>query len=195
MFYIFTFLALLGTGVGLFPIPEDIIVLSAGVGIEQDIGNPFIVAVVILVGIIISDFIIFFLGRKYGESILNIKFISFFLPKKKVETVHKLFDNHNKKSVFVGRFMSGFRPVVIFIAGSSKMNSSSFIEMDFLASIVYIPLYLFLGYRFSYDINRLIKGFSYVYHALEIIIILTIIFWVVFRLSKRLLNGNNRKIE
>ena len=194
MFYIFTFLALLGTGVGLFPIPEDIIVLSAGVGIEQELGNFFIVSFVILIGIIISDFIIFFIGKKYGESILNIKFISFFLPKKKVEAAQKLFGNHNKKAVFVGRFMSGFRPVVIFIAGSSKMKSSSFIEMDFLASIVYIPLYLFLGYRFSYDINRLIKGFSHVYHSLEIIIILTIIFWVVFRLSKRLLNGNNKKI-
>jgi membrane protein DedA with SNARE-associated domain len=194
MFYIFTFLALLGTGVGLFPIPEDIIVLSAGVGIEQGLGNPLVVAIVILIGIIISDFIIFFIGRKYGESILNIKFISFFLPKKKVEAVHKLFGDNNKKAVFAGRFMSGFRPVVIFIAGSSKMKSSSFIEMDFLASILYIPFYLFLGYRFSYDINRLIKGFSHVYHSLEIIIILTIIFWIVFMLSKKLLNGNNKKI-
>lgn len=194
MFYIFTFLALLGTGVGLFPIPEDIIVLSAGVGIEQEIGNPLFVSLVILIGIIISDYIIFFIGKKYGENILNIRFISFFLPKNKIERVHKLFGNHNKKAVFVGRFMSGFRPVVIFIAGSSKMKSFSFIKMDFLASIIYIPLYLFLGYRFSYDINKLIKGISNIYHSIEIIIIFIIIFWIVFRLSKNLLNGNNKKI-
>lgn len=194
MFYIFTFLALMGTGVGLFPIPEDIIVLSAGVGIEQELGNPFIVFLVILTGIIISDYIIFFIGKKYGENILNIKFISFFLPKNKVETVHKLFDNHNKKAIFVGRFMSGFRPVILFIAGNSKINWYSFVEMDFFASLVYIPFYLFLGYRFSYDIDRLIKGIFHTYHFLEIIIIFIIIFWIVFRLSKKLLNGNNKKI-
>ena len=86
-FYTFLFLALLGTGVGLFPIPEDIIVLSAGVGVQQQVGNIFIIFAITFMGILISDIIIFLVGEKIGRRIFEFKFVSFFLPKDKVEKV------------------------------------------------------------------------------------------------------------
>ncbi len=188
-FYIFLFLALLGTGVGLFPIPEDIIVLSAGVGIQQEIGNVFIVFAVIFLGIIISDFIIFLAGEKLGRRIFDIKFLSYFFPKDKIEKVNGIFGNHNKKIVFLGRFTSGFRPIVLFTAGMSKMKYSHFVITDILASLIYIPFLLFLGYRFSYDIAKLTRGIKEIYHSIEILLIATIVIWLVFRLSKKIFNN------
>lgn len=189
MFYTFLFLALLGTGVGLFPIPEDIIVLSAGVGIQQELGNAFAVFAIIFFGIIISDFIIFLAGEKLGRRILDIKFFSYFFPKDKIEKVSGIFGNHNKKIVFFGRFVSGFRPIVLFVAGMSKMKYGHFIITDILASLIYIPFLLFLGYRFSYDITKLTRGIKEIYHSIEILIIVTIVIWFVFRLSKKIFNN------
>jgi membrane protein DedA with SNARE-associated domain len=193
MFYIFLFLALLGTGVGLFPIPEDIIVLSAGVGIFEGEGEIFLVFLIILLGIIISDSLIFFAGRKLGAKIFNFKFLSFFFTQNKIEKVQKIFDSHYYKLIFGGRFASGFRPVILFTAGTSKVSYYAFFIIDFLASLIYIPFLLFFGYRFSYDLDRLVRGATRFYHIIEIVIILIIIGWLVFRLSKRIFGNLDKK--
>jgi len=194
MFYIFLFLALLGTGVGLFPIPEDIIVLSAGVGVEEGVGNIAVVFVIIFLGILISDSIIFLAGKKIGRRVFDFKFFSFFLPKGKVEKVNGFFDGHSKKLVFLGRFTSGFRPIVFFVAGMSKFRFISFLFTDILASFIYIPLMLFLGFRFSYDISKLVTDMRQIYHLIEVLLIIFIVSWLIFRVSKKIFgNGNNNK--
>lgn len=196
MFYVFLFLALLGTGVGLFPIPEDFIVLGAGVGIFEGEGEILPAFLIILIGILISDSIIFFLARKIGVKIFNFKFLSFIFPKEKTEKIKKLFDDHNWKIVFSGRFAAGFRPVVLFTAGlSPKISYFLFLFVDFLASLIYVPLLIFLGYRFSYNIDRWVHDMTRVYHIIEIAIIATIIAWFVFKISKRIFtNGSNVRL-
>ena len=141
-FYTFLFLALLGTGVGLFPIPEDIIVLSAGVGVQQQVGNLFIVFGITFIGILISDAVIFLVGEKTGRRVFDFKFVSFFLPKDKVEKVNHIFEDHSKKAVFIGRFTSGLRPIVLFVAGMSKIKFRNFLICDILASIILSLQYL-----------------------------------------------------
>lgn len=193
MFYIFLFLALLGTGVGLFPIPEDIIVLGAGAGVFEGEGNIVATFFVVLVGILISDIIIFYIGKKIGIKIFDFKFFSFIFSREKTEKIRKMFDGHGRKVVFVGRFASGFRPAVIFTAGLSKFPFRSFFATDFFASLIYIPILLFLGYRFSYDIDKLAKDITRFYHAIEIVIILFIVGWFILRLSKEIFNNKNGK--
>lgn len=195
MFYAFLFLALLGTGVGLFPIPEDIIVLSAGIGLFEGAGEILYVFLIILTGIIVSDFIIFLIGRKLGLKIFNFKFLSFLFPREKVEKVQGIFNNHGWKIIFAGRFVAGLRSAVFFTAGMSKISLTSFFLTDFLASLIYIPFLLFLGYRFSYDIDRLVRGATHLYHLIEIVIILIIVGWLVFRLSKRIFGNLDKRKE
>ncbi|NOY35682.1 MAG: DedA family protein [bacterium] len=192
MFYVFLILALFGTGIGLFPVPEDIIVLSAGAGIQQGLGNMFVVAGVIYLGLLASDFLIFWVSKEFGMKILNFKFVAFFIPRKKVERMLKFFDGHKKKVVFMGRFVSGLRPIVFFAAGLSGIKSSTFIAIDALAALVYIPLMLFFGYRLSYDISGLIGGILKIYHAIEILLILSVVFWIVLRLTKKFSNNGNK---
>jgi membrane protein DedA with SNARE-associated domain len=97
--------------------------------------------------------------------------------------------------IFGGRFTSGFRPVILFTAGTSKVSYYAFLIIDFLASLIYIPFLLFLGYRFSYDIDRLVRGAMRLYHVIEIVIILIIVGWLVFRLSKRIFGNLDKKKE
>lgn len=193
MFYAFIFITLLLTGVGLFPVPEDMIVLSAGAGIQQEVGNVFAVFAVILTGIIISDAIIFLAGKKIGGKIFEMRFFSFLISREKTERVHRIFGDHSKKIVFLGRFTSGFRPVVFFVSGMSGLRFLSFIIYDFLASLIYIPFLIFLGYRFSYDIIRFFEDTSRIYHAIEVALISAIVVWFVFKLSRKIFNGSGGK--
>jgi len=189
MFYVFLILALFGTGIGLFPVPEDIIVLSAGAGVQQGLGNVFIVTAVVYLGIIVSDYLIFWFSKEFGMKILSFKFVSFFIPREKVERMLKFFDGHKKKVVFTGRFVSGLRPIVFFAAGLSGIRSRTFLAIDSLASLAYAPAMLFLGYRLSYDISGLVGGILKIYHAVEILLILAAATWVVLRLTKKFSNN------
>lgn len=189
MFYFFIFIALLLTGVGLFPIPEDIIVLSAGIGVQQEVGGAIMAFLVILIGIIVSDAIIFLIGKKIGRNVFKMKFFPFFISQEKVERVHKIFGDHSKKIVFVGRFASGFRPIVLFTAGMSNLRFCNFLIYDVAASLFYIPFLMFLGYRFSYDIIRFFEDTKRIYHIIEVVIISMIIVWFVFKLSKKIFNN------
>ena len=191
MFYTFIFIALLLTGVGPFPIPEDIIVLSAGIGIQQELGDIVAIFFIILFGIIISDTVIFGIGKKLGEKIFKIKIFSFFIPQEKVNKVRKIFGDHSRKIVFIGRFTSGFRPVVLFTSGMSGLRFYDFLICDILASLIYIPLFLFFGYRFSYDILRFFEDTRRVYHIVEVMIISSIVVWFAFKLSRKIFNNKN----
>lgn len=191
MFLVFIFLVLLGTGVGIIPVPEDIIVLSAGVGVFENEGSLAGTLFIVLLGIIISDIIIFFVGRKFGDKIFKIKFFSFFINREKMEKVQKMLDGHAGKIIFGGRFVSGFRPIIFLSAGICKIPFSVFFISDFLASILYAPLMIFLGYRFSYDIDKISSGMTKFYHFIEVAIITFIVVWVIFKLSKRIFNINN----
>ena len=194
MFYLFIFIALLLTGVGLFPVPEDIIVLSAGMGVQQEVGGAIAVFFVILIGVIVSDAIIFWVGKNIGRKVFKIKFFSFFIPQDKVERVHKVFGDHSRKIVFLGRFTSGLRPVVLFVAGMSDLRILNFIIYDLLASLIYIPIMMFLGFRFSYDIIKFFEDTRRIYHIIEVVIISAIIIWFVFKLSKKIFNGKIERV-
>lgn len=195
MFYFFLFFALLGTGVGLFPIPEDVIVLSAGAGIFEGIGEAALTFLIVFFGILISDLIIFYIGKKIGKNIFKFKFFSIFLSEQKIEKVKGLFNNHSWKIIFGGRFVVGFRPAIFFTAGMSDVSLFNFIATDFLANLVYAPLFLFFGYRFSYDLDILIRGVSRFYHIMEIIIILIIVSWFIFVLSKKIFNNEKKQTQ
>ncbi len=192
MFYIFIFLVVWLAGIGILPVPEEIIVLSAGVGIEQGVGELFLTFIVVFVSLITSDYFLFWVGKKFGLKILKIRIISMVVSQAKINKVQKLFDGHNKKLIFFGRFVSGLRSISFFSAGMSRVKPAVFLWVDILASLVYIPLLLFLGYRFSYDMARITDGMTKTYHAIEVVIIVSIIVWFAFNLSKRMLgNGNS----
>ena len=71
----------------------------------------------------------------------------------------------------------------------SEIKPKNFILIDALASLIYIPFFVFIGYRFSYDISRLIEDMTRIYHMIEIAIILAIVGWFVLRFSKKILNN------
>lgn len=191
MFYVFIFLVVWVAGIGVLPIPEEIIVLSAGVGIEEGVGELFLTFAVVFISLITSDYFLFWVGKKFGMKILRIKIISMVISQSKIDKVQKFFHGHNKKLIFFGRFVSGLRSISFFSAGMSKVKPAVFLWIDTLASLIYIPVLLFLGYRFSYDIARISEGMTKTYHAIEVVIIVSIIVWFFFTLSKKILNNGN----
>lgn len=56
-----------------FPFPEDTTLILCGFLIATDVIKPFIALVVIYTGLLISDFAVFYFGKKYGRKIVTHK--------------------------------------------------------------------------------------------------------------------------
>lgn len=162
MAYFTVFGVLLACGLGL-PIPEDISLILGGYLAHTGAAKLSVMMVVGFMGIVIGDSTIFFLGRRLGakvrknESGLLLRIIS---PQKRAH-VARLFKIHGHKIVMVARFLPGVRTVTFFTAGSAGMSYFTFICWDGLAALASAPVFVYLGYYFGGDLERLLDNIQH----------------------------------
>jgi membrane protein DedA with SNARE-associated domain len=152
------FLVLLLCGFGL-PIPEDIVLVTAGfIGADND-KSLFITIVVMYLGIVIGDGVIYFAGRKIGPRLLRTKIGEWIIHPERLDGVRNYFSKYGVGVVFVGRFMPGLRTAIFFTAGTLRFSGYKFFAMDGLAALISAPVFVYLGHwanvNFSYDLHRI----------------------------------------
>jgi len=152
------FFLLLLCGLGL-PMPEDIILVAAGILAGSDGRSWLGVSVLMYVGVLAGDSAIFFLGRKFGVRLLaSPRFQRFFPPAKQLR-VQELFAKHGTAGLFIGRFLPGLRAPIFFSAGSMKVSYFKFLLLDGSAALISVPVFVWLGHwlwvKFADDFARL----------------------------------------
>lgn len=139
------FFLLLLCGLGL-PLPEDIVLITAGMLGVID-GHSWIeVSVYMYVGVLAGDSAIFYAGRHFGARLLKAAWFQRFLPASKQERVEEFFHKHGAKGLFIGRFLPGLRAPIFFSAGSMKVSYLKFLFFDGLAAIISVPVFVWLGH-------------------------------------------------
>jgi membrane protein DedA with SNARE-associated domain len=78
----------------------------------------------------------------------------------RLERVRQFFRDHGSKTIFIARFISGFRVAAFLAAGTMGMKPGKFLFFDFLAALVGVPLFLYLGYYFGANIGWLAEFFT-----------------------------------
>jgi membrane protein DedA with SNARE-associated domain len=173
---------LLCCGLGL-PVPEDIPLITAGVLIFHGNMNVFIAGICAWCGIIGGDCILYSLGRKFGPDVSKIPIIGRHVDVKRMARVEKWFAQYGIWVVAMGRMFAGIRGVMVVVAGTSKFKFWKFILADSLAAIVSGGLFLYLGYKFAQNMDRLheivhhIKGGMLIGLAVICVGILAYILW------------------
>jgi membrane protein DedA with SNARE-associated domain len=156
--YATVFLILLACGLGV-PLPEDISLILGGFLAHKGAANLPIMMVVGFVGILAGDSLIFYFGRRLGTKVgtkPNGFFARVITPEKRAK-VEGLFAIHGQKIVMIARFMPGVRAVTYFTAGSVGMPYWRFIFWDGLAALLSAPVFVFLGYYFGNELDKLIS--------------------------------------
>jgi membrane protein DedA with SNARE-associated domain len=90
---------------------------------------------------------------------------------KRREKVERHFARHGDMTVFVGRFMPGFRSIVFAFAGLSKMSYFRFLLIDGIAAGISVPFFIFLGWRFAGQIDYFLASLERIKHILLPIVI------------------------
>lgn len=173
--YVGLFLALLACGVG-FPWPEEIVMVIGGFLVYRGSTELPQTLVVGLAGAIGGDAIIYHLGRRWGKSATQKSEYRRIFSAQGIAWMEEFFKKHGKKTIFIARFLSGFRSAACLVAGISKMDRARFFAIDTLAGLFYVPLFMGLGWYLGDNLQTAVG----VAHRLKRLALVAVPFLVLF---------------
>ncbi len=140
-------------GLGL-PVPEEApIILAAVLSKSEKMWWPFALASC-MTGVLIGDFIVYFLGYVYGEKVLSLRLTRKFLTKVREAQIQGYFHRHGVKILILGRFAVGFRTAAYLTAGILRLPTLKLFLADLFAASLSTFLMFGLGYVFAHQIER-----------------------------------------
>jgi membrane protein DedA with SNARE-associated domain len=187
------FLILFLCGLGL-PIPEELTLLTGGFFVHLGIIRFYPTLAVGFLGILGGDLAIYAIGKKWGQDLLHHPHLSKVITESRLEKGRQFFRDHGEKTVFIARFISGFRVAAFFAAGTMGIKLGRFLLLDFLGALILIPLLLLLGYYFGASIGWLADIITQIDHLLKVLAIAACIAGLVFYLWLRKKPPEGRKI-
>lgn len=157
------FAVLILCGLGL-PIPEDIVLIVAGALSVIDGGSWIAASVLMYLGVMCGDSLIFFAGRHLGGRMrASLAFQRLLSPAKQMK-VEEFFGKHGSTSLFLARFLPGLRAPIFFSAGSMRVSYLKFLCFDGFAALISVPFFVWLGswlwLKFGDDIEALNRALA-----------------------------------
>lgn len=159
--YIAVFLVLVACGFGM-PIPEDVILVAGGIicGLSLATSYPLdknVMIIVSLCGVLVGDGIMFSLGRFVGPKITRMPFIRRIITPRIYIKMQAKAHRYGNKILFIARFLPGIRaPIFLTVGISHRVPLWKFLLMDGTAALISVPVWVYLGYIFAYDMDRVL---------------------------------------
>lgn len=130
------------------PIPEDITLVSGGViaGLYPESVNSHLMLLVSMIGVLVGDSCMYWLGRIYGTRILRFRPMRKIVTLKRLKMVRDKFAQYGNRVLFVARFLPGLRAPIYMISGiTRRVSYTRFVLIDFCAAIISVPIWVYLG--------------------------------------------------
>ena len=167
-------------GLGL-PIPEEApIILAAVLTRNGQMPGPLALASC-LVGVLLGDMVVYFLGFFYGEKVLSLPLTRRLLTRQREAQIKGYFHRHGFKILVSGRFVPGFRTAAYLTAGILKLPTLKLLVTDLVAASLSTFLMFGLGYAFAHQIQ---KGIREVQQWVTVIVAVGVAIWLLFRYDK-----------
>src|SRR5882762_7276985 len=130
--FVATFAMLVAAGIGV-PIPEELPVVGAGVwvGSSPEYGPlRWLILPVCILGVVISDGLLYGVGRMWGRRLLELLFLNETAPTEKQQRIEKNFQEYGVKILLFARILPGIRSPIFIMAGIMKLPLTRFIFAD-----------------------------------------------------------------
>jgi membrane protein DedA with SNARE-associated domain len=184
------FLLILG-GLGVPFFPEDLILIACGVMISLDIVKPVPAILISYAGLIISDFMLYYAGRKFGRKIVTNHRFEKILSPAKFLILEKKFKRHSTLIMLMGRLLVGFRTQVFLLSGIAKISMIKYFIIDAFGSAVVLSIMVTAGYLGGKFLESVQKGILYMEYVVGFLVIVGIILLIIY-LSYKYMSRNNQ---
>jgi membrane protein DedA with SNARE-associated domain len=178
--YIGIFCLLILGGLGL-PFPEDGILIISGLLIAHGTIKLVPALLVIYPSLLIADFILYSIGRKYGRMVVEHKRFSKIVSPATLLRFEQKFTRWGALMVFLGRHFIGFRAPIFLISGVMRISRTKFLVADSLSAIITISINLGIGYLGGNTLMLLRKDITRVDYILILVLILLVSGWIIMR--------------
>jgi membrane protein DedA with SNARE-associated domain len=183
------FLLLILGGIG-FPFPEDTTLILSGLLIAQSIIKPIPAFLVVYSGLLITDFFLYWVGKKYGRMVVEHKRFRRMISPDRLSKLEEKFKKRDVWVILVGRHLLGLRAQIFLVAGVMRMSAIKFLIADAATALLTIALMGGIGYAGGNSIQILKKDLTKVEHVAVVVLMISIAGWFVFKYFK-----DKKKVE
>jgi len=177
--YFGLFLILIAAGLGI-PLPEDIPLVAAGWLVYKGRADLWLMIAAGLIGVMVGDSLLFSMGRRYGDHVVEHRWLRRIAKPWLIEKARRLYVNHGAKVIFAARFMPGIRAVVFLIAGVFRVPYWKFLLIDGVAALISVPVWVWVGARFSKHLEAILEGARLGTAGVVGVLILALVIWGVY---------------
>ena len=185
--YIGIFILLILGEIGL-PFPEDATLILSGFLIAQKVTKPLPTVIVVYCGLLLTDFSLYWVGKKYGRKVIEHRRFRRILSAERLLTLEEKFKKWGIYVVFVGRHFLGIRAQIFLAAGVMRMSPLKFIMADAASAILTMTLMVGIGFLGGNSIEILQKDLKRIEHIGILVLVILFTGWMIYRFFR------NRKI-
>ena len=135
------------------PFPGETILLIASAASARGVLNPFAIAAIASLGVIIGDNIGFCIGRYGGRRLVD-RLSHIGHVEAGVVWGERFFEHHGGKAVILARWTAGLRIFGAWIAGMSTMPWRTFLMWNAIGGITWACTITAIGYTFGRSLQR-----------------------------------------
>ncbi|HEX3152495.1 MAG TPA: DedA family protein [Gemmataceae bacterium] len=149
--YAGVFGALVAAGFGA-PIPEELPIATGGVLVGRDWNNPdglkwWIMLPVCILGVVLCDTFLYFVGRRWGRKLISLKWVQRrLMSPERFKKIEKNFHDYGIRILLITRILPGIRTPVFLTAGIVHLPFRKFLLADALYAIPGVCLFFWLAY-------------------------------------------------
>lgn len=136
------------TGLVAMPfLPGDSLLFTAGLFARSGYLNMAYLMLLLFIAAVLGDNINYWVGRKIGIRVFNLKFRGKPLVKKEyLVKTHEFFEKHGTKAIIMARFVPFVRTFAPFAAGVGEMSYKKYLTFDIVGGALWIGSLTTAGY-------------------------------------------------
>mgnify|MGYP001549544968 CR=1 FL=1 len=131
-----------------------------------------------------GDTVIFFVGRRWGKSLLNVAPFQWIFQPEKIAMAENFINTKGEKFLFILRFLPLIRTPLFFAAGSLRVKPRTFYIMDATATLIYLPALMGASFYASENIDQVVATLKKFQFGLLGLVVLVAIYFTYQRSRK-----------
>lgn len=145
----FALFGLLALGIIALPVPEETLMVIAGILMFKEKLNIPETVIAAIGGSIFGITVSYILGKTIGNYFLHRygKWVG--IKERQLQLVHDWFEKYGKWTLLIGYFIPGVRHLTGFSAGTSSLEYPHFAAFAYTGAIIWVSTFLSLGYFFG----------------------------------------------
>ncbi|MGC2195848.1 MAG: VTT domain-containing protein [Terriglobales bacterium] len=173
--------AVFAEAIGL-PVPAALALVVAGAAAAGHVLRAPILLPLALAAMVLGDILLFFAGRHSGWALLGFLCKVSANPETCILRSAESFYKRGKSTLVVAKFIPGVNTMGPPLAGSMKMPFSQFLRFDLMGAALYVLAYFSLGFLGRDFLKAISSTFQTAGHAIEEILLVAVVVYVVYRL-------------